>query len=90
MNYFILSLLIICLLYLFLFKNKLIEANSITTIYNNNDEASADCVDENNNINSTIIQGSEYALSKLAYNNKVREYENTIREYQHHVFQKDM
>jgi len=88
MNYFIWTLLLVCLLYLFLFKNKVIEANDITTIYNDSDEANADCVDENNNVNSTIIQGAEYALSKLAYNNEVQEYDNTLTEYPSSCFSK--
>ena len=87
MNYFILSLLIICLLYLFLFKSNLIEGNEIT-IYSDDTEAEKPCVDENNNVNSTIIEGAKYAISKLSYNNKVQEYENTIREYPGSCFSK--
>ena len=86
MNYFILSLLIICLFHIFLFKNNIIEAN--TTIYSNKEDAMEDCVDNKNNVNSTIIQGSEYALSKMLNNNTVPQYENTLKEYPTSCFSK--
>ena len=36
--------------------------------------------DKKNNVNSTIIQGSEYAISKMLNDNTASQYENTLKE----------